>query len=311
MHIKESPFSMNSLYDYLGISKQAHHKAINAQKVWNEKTESLLSLVQEVRKTNPGMGARNIFRVGNPTGIGVNKFERLVIEMGFGIPKKKKSWKTTDSRHHYHKYPNLTHGLKLTDVNQLWVTDITYFMVGKDVFYLIFIMDVYSRRILGQRASNTMQTEYNLEALQESFRIRGQCVFENLIHHSDKGSQYCSHKYIDALWQANCMISMAETSLQNAYAERLNGVIKNQYLDYRPIHDLESLVAYTNLSVEAYNSQKPHSGLLKNMPPIVFEEYIKTMEEKPVIELYNFKSSDLGVFGRDGPNAYEENKKKP
>jgi len=304
MHIAQFSFSMNSIYKYLETSRQAHHKAVKAKEAWAESEVYLLGVVKEVRRTNPGMGARYIFKTGKPTGIGINKFERWVVRIGLGVAPKKKGGKTTDSKHHYHKYLNLTNGLVLTDVNQLWATDITYYMVKTMVYYIIFIMDAYSRRILGHRVSSTLLAKKNLEALQDSFQIRGQDKFENLIHHSDKGSQYCSNAYIDALVQAQCKISMAENGLQNAYAERLNGVIKNQYLAYRPIYSLKSLTEYTNCSIEAYNKEKPHSGLLHEMAPIPFENHIKNIKEKPVMILHDFKSQGLrGVLGGIKPNA--------
>lgn len=304
MNITQFQFSMNSMYKYLGVSKQAHYKAVKAKEAWAENEVYLLEVVEKVRSTNPGMGARNIFKTGKPTGIGINKFERWVVEIGLGVAPNKKRWKTTDSKHHYHKYPNLINGLVLTDVNQLWVTDITYYMVKTMVYYIIFIMDAYSRRILGHRVSSTLLAKKNLEALQESFRIRGQDKFENLIHHSDKGSQFCSNAYIEALIQAQCIISMADNSLQNAYAERLNGVIKNQYLGYRPIYSLKSLSEYTKSSIVAYNTEKPHSGLLHEMAPITFENYIKTIKEKPVMVLHDFKAQGLRrVLGGIEPNA--------
>jgi len=312
MHISQFSFSMNSMYKYLEISRQAHYKAVKAKEAWAESEGYLLGVVKEVRRTNPGMGARYIFKTGKPIGIGTNKFERWVVEAGLGVAPKKKGWKTTDSKHHYHKYPNLTNGLVLTDVNQLWVTDITYYMVKTMMCYIVFIMDAYSRRVLGRMVSSTLLARKNLEALQESFWIRGQDKFENLIHHSDKGSQYCSNAYIDALIQAQCKISMAEDSLQNGYAERLNGVIKNQYLDYRPIYSLKSLTEYTNSSIEAYNTEKPHSGLLHGMAPIAFEIYIKTIKEKPAMILHDFKAQGLrGVLGGIGPNALCKKQKKP
>jgi putative transposase len=282
---------MNNLYQYSGTFKQAQHRTIQISLVCQERERSILNLVREVRQIHPDMGARSIYLLTRPEGIGINKFEKIVIESGLGVKRKKKSWKTTDSKHRYHKYPNLTNGLRLTDVNQLWVTDITYYIIYQHTFYIILIMDVYSRRILGYKVSNTMFLENNLEALQRSFEVRNEYYYENLIHHSDKGSQYCSFAYIDALVKANCRISMADNSLENGYAERLNGIIKNKYLEFRDITCLKSMEEHTHKSIEAYNLQKPHTCLPGSRSPISFENYIKTLtkEERPIMELYNFK----------------------
>ncbi len=164
------------------------------------------------------MGARPLFYALKITEMGINRFERLISDSGLGIERKKLWIKTTNSNHNYYKYGNLTNGLVLNNIDQLWVSDITYWIEQGKHYYLLFILDVYSRQILGYTASENMYTVNNLKALEISFQKRGKSVFEQLIHHSDKGSQYCSLDYVKALQKATISISMAAGPRAGTYS---------------------------------------------------------------------------------------------
>lgn len=235
-------------------------------------------MVKAIRERHPVMGSRPLFYALQITGMGINRFERLISVSGLGIEHKKMWIKTTNSNHNYYKYGNLTNGLVLNNIDQLWVSDITYWIEQGKHYYLLFILDVYSRQILGYTASENMYAINNMKALEMSFRERGKRYFEQLIHHSDKGSQYCSLDYVKALQMAKISISMAGNSLENPYAERLNGIIKNDYLQYYDTSSFVKLCKSLDRVVWLYNNERPHSEL-NNMIPVAFENLVRKQNE--------------------------------
>lgn len=249
-------------------------------------------MVKAVRGRHPSMGARPMFHALKVTSMGINRFERLVSTSGLGIGQKRLWIRTTNSNHNYFKYSNLTNGLELTGINQLWVSDITYWIDGQVHYYLLFILDVYSRHILGYTASQNMYAVNNLRALEISFKIRGMEQFEQLIHHSDKGSQYCSLEYVKALEKANITISMAGNSLENPYAERLNGIIKNDYLKHFDTSSFAKLKKALDRAVWLYNNERPHSEL-GYMAPLNFEKMLQQQNEneRGTMVLHDFKNN--------------------
>jgi len=259
-------------------------------------------MVKVIRERHPSMGARPLFHALQITDMGVNRFERLISGSGLGIERKKLWIKTTNSNHNYYKYGNLTNGLVLDNADQLWVSDITYWIEQGKHYYLLFIMDVYCRQILGYTASENMYTVNNLKALEISFQKRGKGQFEQLIHHSDKGSQYCSLDYVKALQKAKISISMAGNSLENPYAERLNGIIKNDYLQYYDTSSFGKLCKSLDRVVWLYNNERPHSEL-DNMTPVAFETLVRQQNEneRKKMVLYDFRNKPIASNSSASP----------
>jgi transposase InsO family protein len=292
-------FYMEQIYEVAGISRQGYHKQALRQEEKALMYSRIKELVQELREDHPRIGARKLFVMLKLEGeIGVNKFEQFLSGEGLGIKVKRSAQKTTNSTHPLYKYTNLLNGLKLTSVNQVWVSDITYFMIGENVYYITFIQDVYSRRILGYSVSDNMLHQNNLKVLQDSIALRKGKDLSKLIHHSDKGSQYCSTNYINILKGEKMSISMAGTSIENPYVERLNGIIKNDYLYPRKkVHDLKSLKREMNIVVELYNGNRPHSQL-GNLTPLQFEKQQEgILDGQPIVmELYNYEQNYYDRF---------------
>lgn len=305
-NITQFDFSMGQVYLVSGISRQAYHQQLlrNENKIFIE--SRLIEMVKEIREDHPRMGARKLYEILHLQGtIGINRFERLLSSSGLNIVQKRSAQITTDSNHPWFKYTNLTHGLKLTGVNQLWASDITYYMIGESTLYITFMMDVYSRRILAYSVSDNMLHDNNVEVLNSSIKLRKGIGIEGLIHHSDKGSQYCSKAYINILDNNGIKISMAETSIENPYAERLNGIIKNDYLYPRKkAFDLKSLRKEVKEVVRLYNEVRPHSEL-NNLTPSEFEKRLHLSEYKKnaVMELYNFDEKRKKGFLKASPNG--------
>lgn len=284
-------FKTESLYLVAGIRRQDYfckQKRMDKELFIETRT---LEMIKSIRERHPRMGARPLFHALHITEMGINCFERLVSDSGLGIERKKLWIKTTNSNHNYYKYSNLTYGLILDNINLLWVSDITYWIQQGRHYYLLFILDVYSRRIIGYTASENMYVINNLKALESSFRKRGKRRFEQLIHHSDKGSQYCSLDYVKTLQKANVSISMAGNSLENPYAERLNGIIKNDYLQYYDTGTFAKLSKALDRVVWLYNNERPHSEL-GNLTPVAFENMVcgQNEDQRKQMVLYDFRT---------------------
>lgn len=280
---------MRELYLIAGISKQAFHKRIKRAELKTISMSKIAVMVKDLRKDHPRMGSRPMYHKLRIKEMGINKFENIIKESGLGLKQKKRRFITTHSDPYHKHYPNLTYGIKLNGINQLWVSDITYWLGEFDTYYITLIQDVYSRRILGYHADDNMYAENNLKVLKQSINTRGINKYKGLIHHSDKGSQYTCKEYERKLNDAGIDISMANNSIENPYAERLNGIIKNDYLAFQHIFDLTSLKMALNRVAWLYNYSRPHSEL-EYMTPVEFEEHIKqvNLNERKEMILYNF-----------------------
>lgn len=298
-NIGEHIFYMEQIYEVACISRQGYHQQALRHEEKTQMYCRIKELVEELREDHPCIGARKLFVMLKLEGeIGINKFERFLSEQGLGIKVKRSAQKTTNSSHSFYKYTNLINGLKLTSVNQVWVSDITYFMIGENVYYITFIQDVYSRRILGYSVSDNMLHQNNIKVLQDSIALRKGKDLSKLIHHSDKGSQYCSTNYINILKGGKMAISMAGTSIENPYVERLNGIIKNDYLYPRKkVHDLKSLKKEMDIVVKLYNKSRPHSQL-GNLTPLEFEKRQEgVLNGQPIeMELFNYEQNSYDRF---------------
>ena len=281
---------MEELYNISGLSRQAYHKAVQIEAQRAFMWQRLKETVIEVRKDYPRISARKIHYMLGIKEVGINRFERFVSEQGLGVKKYRSFIRTTYSGKVW--YPNLIHGIEVKGINWLWVSDITYFITNYGTFYIVIIMDVYSRRIIGYTVSDNLLAVNNHKALSIAMRTRRQKKYTNLIHHSDKGSQYGETKYLTRLKEADIQISMAENCLENAYAERVNGTIKNDYLRYHNIKSLKQLKTSLAKVVKLYNTC-PHSEL-GYLSPIGFERFIGQLSESeyPVLELYDFREEN-------------------
>jgi hypothetical protein len=290
------------LYSVSGIKRQVYFRQQKQQRQQAFIETRTIEMVKAIRERHPMMGSRPLFYALQITDMGINRFERLISDSGLGIEHKKLWIKTTNSNHNYYKYGNLTNGLVLNNIDQLWVSDITYWIEQGKHYYLLFILDVYCRQILGYAASENMYAVNNLKALEMSFRERGKKCFDQMIHHSDKGSQYCSLDYVKALQKAKISISMAGNSLENPYAERLNGIIKNDYLQYYDTSSFVKLCKSLDKVVWLYNNERPHSEL-DNMTPVAFGNLVwqQNENERNKMVLYDFRNKPIASNSSASP----------
>lgn len=277
---------MKQVYTYYDLSKQAVHQHRKRLAEREQYYTTLLDQSREIRRQHGRMGAKVIYDILQPEHIGRVRFEQLLMSHGFRVRKIKNYFKTTDS-HGFTFYSNLIAGIQLSGINQVWVSDITYFLAtDTTMYYLITIMDLYSRRIIGYAASTTMEAEKtSMKALKMAIQFRGIEHYQTLIHHSDRGSQYRYNEYAALLADYNIKISMCDNVYDNSHMERLNGTLKNDYLCLLDTSSFKNLQSSLKRSIRLYNEQRPHSSLLK-MSPAAYEKYIHTL---PTYQLSKMK----------------------
>ena len=227
----------------------------------------ILQLVMNIRSQLPRLGTRKLhyklqpllkehgITLGRDALFGLLQANRLLIRQ------RKRKAVTTDSRHWMRRYSNLTGHLMVERPEQLWVSDITFIRLVNQWGYLSLITDAYSRKIMGYCFRTDMKVTGCIQALQMALSNR-QYPGEQLVHHSDRGSQYCSGLYTELLQQNQVMISMTENGdpYENALAERMNGIIKNEFNLHESRLGFESTCQLIAASIEAYNQLRPHSS---------------------------------------------------
>ena len=180
------------------------------------------------------------------------------------VRKRKRKIQTTNSHHWLRKYPNLIREFIPTAINQLWVSDITYWKINKEKYvYISFITDAYSHKIVGYQVAESLEAIESIKALQMALSALGAESHLNLIHHSDRGIQYCSHAYVKLLQDYDIKISMTENGdpLENAIAERVNGIIKGEYLENYEVENINQAKKLLKAVVDLYNNERPHMSI--------------------------------------------------
>ena len=263
---------MNEIYRALAISKQSFHQRLDRELMILEETEQLLVLVIQVREDHPRMSSRQMYRLLRPLYMGRDKFESFCFENGFKVEVKKSYHRTTNSLG-VTRFDNVLMGLELKSINQVWVSDITYYRIGEKFYYLTFILDIFSRVIVGYSVSENLLTcSTTIPAL--NLALQNRKIESGLIFHSDGGGQYYCKEWLQLTSLHQIKNSMCDNVYENPHAERINGVIKNDYLvGYGP-ENYQDLVTMTAKAVLKYNSEKPH-GSIGNVCPTEFEKLLK------------------------------------
>lgn len=259
---------MNQIYRAIGITKQAFHQRMDRYLETQDEQAQLLNVIYEIRKEHPEMGAREMYFSIKPKCMGRDKFEVFCFQNGLRISRKRSFVRTTNSLG-VTRFPNLLDKIELTHINQVWVSDITYYEISGQFYYLTFIIDLHSRYIVGYSVSKNLRTECTtLPALQMA--LRGRRIPPGLIFHSDGGGQYYCKIFRALTSKLKIVNSMGKTPYENPNAERINGTIKNSYLRYYAPTSYSDLIRQTARAVKNYNN-RPHSSL-KRKSPKEFEE---------------------------------------
>lgn len=286
--------SLNWFYKSLGISKQAFHQSRKRSIRYEAEVEDLIQLLHQIRADHPTMNCRDMYYKINPLFVGRDKFEGLCKECGFSVFRPKNLRRTTDSTGVV-RFENLIIDLELNRINQVWSSDITYFEIEKVFYYITFILDNYSRRIIGHKVSSRLSTEHtSLPAIKMALKTREGQTLDGVIFHSDGGGQYYDKAFLALTNSHRFKNSMCEFAWENGKAERVNGVIKNNYLHPWGINSYEKLIKGVDRAVKLYNTDKPHSSLHR-MTPLQFEAKMYTFRmqnRSKVIASIDEKSAD-------------------
>lgn len=299
--------SLNQLYQMVGLSKQAVAQYGQRQAIFWQEVASLEVLIQQIRKVHGGCGLEKLYYRLRPRSMGRDRFIAIFRGLGYGLKKRPYQPKTTIKGRF--AYPNLIAGMAVLGPNQVWQTDLTYQWVGQRYYYLIFIIDIYTKRVLGYGAFDHMRVEANVEVLQMALAAWPKEALAGLIHHSDRGSQYIAKAYTQRLKKAQIHISMGLTGRENAYAERINGIIKNEYLAYKQLASFKALKRELRIAVKDYNAARPHQNLAR-MTPLAFENAYRQQKLKqipisliPAEEGPDFRLRKKKVFQGDMQNS--------
>lgn len=265
---------MNSLFEVLSISKQSFYQMLKRRKYKHEEQEQLIPLINEIRIDHPRMSARDIYLKLLPRCMGRDQFERFCMDSGYRI-KRLRNFRVTTNSLGVTRFPNLIKDIEVTRVNQVFVSDITYFDIESKTYYLTFIMDLYNREVVGWSASDNLRTENTtLPALHRAINERGRVNLKGAIIHSDGGGQYYCNEFKVLTKDLQMLNSMTEEKVyENSHAERLNGIIKNNYLyPYGPT-EMKSLKRLLERAILMYNKEKPHKALNK-LTPMEFKRLV-------------------------------------
>ncbi|GAA4105791.1 IS3 family transposase [Mucilaginibacter panaciglaebae] len=258
--MQERSRGLRELCGLLGYSSQAYYQNNRQTEKRTFKQEEMIQQVLEHRRLQPRLGTRKLLELMQPE-MGRDAFFELLRHNGLLVRRKRYRARTTFSSHRFRKYPDLVKYLVVDRPNQLWVSDITYIRIKQDFAYLSLVTDAYSRKIIGFFMSHDLSTDNCLGALRMALASR-LTTDQPLIHHSDRGTQYCSKAYTGLLKRKGIAISMTQSGnpRDNAIAERVNGILKMELLKESYDH-ISTAYQEVKKAVGIYNQLRPHSSL--------------------------------------------------
>ena len=255
-----------------GYCRDSYYKLKGRMQIQRTNRQKALSLIQGRREVLPREGGRKLYHYLRPhltehgIKMGRDKLFDLLRSQQMLIEPRRKYKVTTNSKHRFNTYANLIKEKKIEGSNRVWVSDITYLRTRKGFCYLALITDAFSRKIVGYDVSNSLELEGCVRTLKKALK---QLPFSHdLIHHSDRGIQYCSNVYTDILSKNNIKISMAAKGncYENAIAERVNGILKNEfYLDFY-FNDINQVKKACAQAINLYNLKRFHLALQMKTP---------------------------------------------
>ena len=288
-----------------GYSRQAFYKHQKKQFTTLTKTQLIIEQVLHFRKQQPRCGGRKLlimlqpFFIEKNISIGRDAFFNLLAKNKQLVRRRKRSVHTTDSKHFFYRYPNLVKSFTPMHAHELWVADITFIPVNNNRFaYLYLITDAYSRKIVGFHVSDNMRVGSAVIALQKALDQKPADAI--VVHHSDRGLQYCSNEYVKLLKDHHAQISMTENGdpYENAMAERVNGILKTELIA-ETYNDVKEAMRHITRCITIYNFRRVHSSINYQIPHHVhvqkgpqikrWKNYYKPRQQKrdELLELHN------------------------
>ena len=285
--------SVNSTCELLGCSRQVYYRSKNTLKAKRYVASKVIELVNNVRVMMPRIGTRKLYYLLQESllelGVGRDKLFSI-LKANHMLVKPKRNYRiTTDSNHRFKKHKNLIENVEISRPEQVWVSDITY-IGGRGNTYLSLITDAYSKQIMGYDLSDSLATEGCLRALEMANKKR-KYREQILIHHSDRGIQYCSNAYQESMKRKNIIVSMTESydPYANAVAERINGILKQEFLLEEYKTDMDTMKLLVQDAIRIYNTKRPHYSCYMKTPMQMHEQEdikIRTYKRKnPVSNL--------------------------
>ncbi len=302
--------SLVRLCRLLGVTRQAYYQHLWAKEARSIEEHLIVQQVVQIRKTHKRMGGRKLYELLEPfmlehqIKMGRDALFELLGRNYLLVKKRRNRVYTTQSSHWLRKYPNLIKGNSIDRKNQVWVSDITYWKSKGTNYYLSFITDAYSKKIVGYRIANTLEAVESIRALKMAVSGLKQEPDSHLslTHHSDRGIQYCSKEYVKLLQDNQINISMTENGdpLENAIAERINGIIKSEYLYDYQVDNLKEARGLLQEVVKLYNEERPHLSLGMLTPELVHQQNLNT---KALWKNYYKKKPDIVNIHQDNQST--------
>lgn len=270
--------------ELFGFTKQAYYKHQAHKKETGFASLNIKRSVLDLRRQMPRLGTRKLYYLLNLKGninVGRDKLFSILREEGLLVSRRRKYTVTTNSKHWLRKYPNLLQSISLERPEQLWVADITYIDTLEGNAYLHLVTDAYSKQIMGYELCDNMEATSTLKALKMALGKRK--YKSELIHHSDRGLQYCSKLYTNCLKENGINISMTEKGdpYENAIAERVNGILKDEFNLSDKFENIIQAKELARQSIEIYNQLRPHLSCAMLTP--------NQMHQQDKITLISFK----------------------
>ena len=275
-----------------GVNRQVYYRRIRSVKQRKSRALKVIELVESIRIQMPKIGARKLYfllqKELRSMNVGRDMLFRILKSNHMLITPKRSYHITTNSHHRFRKHKNLIENVVPEKPEQIWVSDITYVGNRANPMYLSLVTDAYSKRIMGHDVSNSLDVSGSIRALKMAVKKR---AYKNnkIIHHSDRGLQYCSNEYQDLLKKSNMNCSMTESydPYANAVAERVNGILKAEFIGYKNKCSLQTMEKLINNSIAVYNERRPHFSCFYKTP--------KQMHLQNEIKIKTYKKQNLPV----------------
>ncbi|MBK8045076.1 MAG: DDE-type integrase/transposase/recombinase [Haliscomenobacter sp.] len=284
---------MEDLYGYLSITRQGYAQRLKSRQAEVTLMKLVKNQVLDYRKDKDRRaGSRSLYYnldIKGQFGFGVTKFEQLMSQYGLTLLPLRVRVVTTQSVCQSWNYDNLLNGLTINGINQVVVGDLTYVYIGRSLFYLFCLTDVYSARLVGLWGSERMRAEDAKQAFSQWVLLRGKEHLKGCIHHTDGGSQYFSGLYLKQLNDHDLPISVAQNCLQNGFAEQRNGLIKHHLIPCKQIQELQTFQQQL-LEIDYFYNYERKQKELNWRTPVEYEQYITGLEpdKRPVKALHDF-----------------------
>lgn len=287
-----------------GVTRQAYYQHFAFTREKSIEAFIILKEVMHIRQNHRRMGCRKLYEMLEPIMLshqikmGRDALFDLLREHGLLVRKTRRKHHTTNSSHWLRKYPNKIRDFVPTGRNQLWVSDITYWRWQNRFYYISLVTDAYSHKIVGYQVAQTLEAIESIIALKMAVKGCDKKELATLIHHSDRGVQYCSQGYVKLLTNNAIEISMTENGdpLENAIAERINGIIKNEYLFEKETQTIAKARMELQKAVVLYNDERPHLSLGMLTPKQVHEQKLKP---EKIWKNYYQKKTDIDNLIQD------------